>query len=208
MQHRVATPPLNTNDPNQACMYAEGDEIFNIVKDVSKKLNAAMKPFGSQVWPLIMRLGHEYRVAPNYVIANLFARESVWPSGLSPQERKQLRLLTELFYMAGKKVRVRDRQQGGTRGFLMPEDPKAMGKVFKELAKASAREFQKPLLRVFARLEAQAVPAVQKACSCLYGEECSKEDAEELFEADFIRGLDYNRLPVDRPQAMKALLTA
>ena len=54
MQHRVATPPLNTNDPNQACMYAEGDEIFNIVKDVSKKLNAAMKPFGSQVWPLIM----------------------------------------------------------------------------------------------------------------------------------------------------------
>ncbi len=204
MQHLQA---IDLNDPSQACMYGKGDDIFKIVKKQAKALNTAMKAYGANVWPLVRKLGTEHRVAPNFVMSNLFARESVWPTGLSKNDRRLLRLLTELFLMHGGRINLRDPQRGGTRGFLLPEDDKAIHKVFKGLVAASAKDFEKPLLRVFSRLEQQVLPEIQEACKCLYGEECSTKDAEELFDSDFIRGLDHDKLPVDRPQAMKALLT-
>ncbi len=200
------TQALDLNDPSQACMYGKGDDIFKIVKEQAKVFNSALKPYGSKVWPLVRKVGETYKVAPNFVMSNLFAREASWPTWLSKDDRRLLRLLTELFFLHGGRINLRDPLQGGTRGFLLPEDDKAIHKAFKALISAAEKEFEKPLLRVFARLEAQVVPRIQEACVCLYGEECSKTDAEELFESDLIRGLDHNKIPIERPQAMRSLL--
>jgi hypothetical protein len=199
-------PPLNMDDPNQACLAVGGDCIVQEAKAAAKALEAKAKGHKHTVIKIIDRAAKKTGIHPHFLWWALFRGPRQWPP-LGAEDKRYLMLLREVYEASGAiRPKTLDSIRGGNPSWDIPDDENQIRAAFKIMVKEAQTEVYRPLLKVWAAIVKKAVPLIQRKCREVFQMECDADEAESMLYGDLQRLWVLRRLPVDRPQLIQYLL--
>jgi len=127
--------------------------------------------------------------SPGWLLHVVFHKE-LWPHGLSKDEVELLHLVKAVSAYHPSHAT----QQSGDPGPLEKSDADATLLALRNYAALFRREIALPMWESFQKIAQKAGVGISPLCQTKYGENCSQEDAEDIFTGDLQRGWKLNTL--------------
>jgi hypothetical protein len=191
---------MDYSDHALACT-VYGDCIYDEVQEGVKLLEAAWKR-DLQKYPQVLAQSTKGRgwffprpiVTPDWLRFMLFQPERLWPLKLKPEQREMLHLMKATSALA---PRIRSTPDGEL------YDEEQTLQAMKQLAENFQKQVAMPMWQSYERVSQVMGRKLLPLCEERYGE-CTRAEAEQIFQGDLERGLRLKTLN-GSPQMLQVL---
>ena len=175
-----------------------GDEIFEIVQLGAKRLESSWENLSSPWERLIEKavetgfLGFgDPLMAPERLSFLIFTQEKNWPKGLTPKDKRLLRLARAVSeYTPGKDLSLSEimSYRANPKGPNIPQaSPEESLQALKRYIALFEKKIALPMWDALSKTSKQMAPKIMRACEKVYGEACGMQESREIFYGDMDR---------------------
>tara|TARA_R110000824_G_scaffold36257_2_gene112841 strand:+ start:157 stop:804 length:648 start_codon:yes stop_codon:yes gene_type:complete len=189
--------PSYTGDQHAMACAIHGDCLFDegqkYVKKLEEKWKLLARPW-NQLLDKAVKSGFLGFGGPmvdrKWLSFVLFQPERMWPSGLSAQEIKILRLAkaASAYFPLHAQGVAPNMGSASTAPSQVEEEAKTL-KSMQQYAKLVKKQVAFPMWKAYQTVSMQAGRGLRGLCESTYGEPCSIQEASAMFQGDMERGL-------------------